>query len=91
MQLEDGELAEDVIDDSVLVDHVEELSEGGEGSVGGGQIDCSLHIYHLYIAGEVQIEEAVVIATELLHLIEEGGGEDGQIGDDCLAIEEPEE
>ena len=90
IQLQVGKHAEHIIDNCVLVDLVVQLREGGEGAVDGGEVGRALDVHHLDPSREVQVEEAVVVAGELLHLIEHRRLQVGKTADHRLPGQVPQ-
>ena len=70
MELKFGEQTEDVIYDSVLIDVVGYFCNCLEVVVGWGGVWYSLDVFYVDAAVEVYVEEAVIIAGELLYLVQ---------------------
>lgn len=70
VELEVGEHAEDVVDDCIFVDGIVEGSESGKRVVRWGRIVYFLNVFDINIALRRNIIESIVVAAELLYLIE---------------------
>jgi hypothetical protein len=68
--LQIGKHTKNIINNSILVYLIVDLSKGGKCSISRRRIQSLLYVNYLYIASKIHIEESVVIRSELLHLVE---------------------
>lgn len=69
--LQVGKHTKNIINNSILVYLIVDLSKGGKRPINRGCIQSLLYINYLYIPSKIHIEEAVVIRRELLHFVEQ--------------------